>query len=119
MTAREAMRTRAFWLISLGHSIALLAVSAIMVHLVALLTEGVLAFSLAAAGSVVAFLTGAQLAGLMVGTVIGDRYDKRLLCALCLAAHGLGLLALAFATQSWIAILGVGLHGIAWGIRGP
>ena len=38
-TAREAMRTHSFWLISLGHALALLTVSAVMVHLIAHLTE--------------------------------------------------------------------------------
>jgi MFS family permease len=33
-TAQEAIRTRAFWFISIGHGAALLAVSAVMVHLI-------------------------------------------------------------------------------------
>jgi MFS family permease len=39
-TARQAMRTPSFWLISVGHGLALLTVSSVMVHLVPHLTEG-------------------------------------------------------------------------------
>src|SRR2546429_988154 len=38
-TARQALRTRAFWFISLGHGGALLVVSAVMVHMVIHVTE--------------------------------------------------------------------------------
>ena len=38
-TVREALRTRQFWFISLGHGSALLVVSAVMVHLFTHLTE--------------------------------------------------------------------------------
>src|SRR5690606_6156940 len=39
-TARQALRTRAFWFIGFGHALAVLVVSAVMVHLVVHLTEG-------------------------------------------------------------------------------
>ena len=38
-TAREAMRTRAFWLISLGHGAALLVVGAVTVHVISHLKD--------------------------------------------------------------------------------
>ena len=50
LTARQAMATSSFWLISVGHASALLTVSAIMVHLVAHLSEG-LGYTLTAAAS--------------------------------------------------------------------
>ena len=49
LTASEAMRTSAFWLIAAGHAIALLSVSTLMVHLISHLTTGPLGYSLAAA----------------------------------------------------------------------
>lgn len=63
LSAAEAMRTRAFWLISLGHAAALLTVPTLMVHLISYITEGQLGFSLAAAGGIVAFMTAMQVVG--------------------------------------------------------
>ena len=118
-TAREALRTRAFWFISLGHALALLTVSTLMVHLISHLTEGPLAFSLTAAGAVVAFMTATQFAGQLTGGFLGDRLNKRMVCAGCLVAHAIGLTLVAFAHAPWIAILGVFVHGLGWGVRGP
>ena len=117
-TARQAMRTWAFWLISFGHAFALLAVSSLLVHLAPHLTEG-LGYSLAAAGLVVALMTGCQMAGQLVGGYLGDKLDKRLICFACMLAHSAGLLLVAYATQVWIVVLFALLHGLAWGVRGP
>ena len=119
MTARQALRTRAFWFISLGHALALLTVSTLMVHLISHLTEGPLAFSLAAAGSVVAFMTATQFSGQLLGGFLGDRLNKRLMCTGCLVAHGTGLMLVAFAPNAVVAIFGVFVHGLGWGVRGP
>lgn len=117
-TARQAMRTWSFWLISFGHAFALLTVSSLLVHLVPHLTEG-LDYSLAAAGLIVALMTACQLAGQLAGGFLGDRFDKRLICVLCMVAHCAGLLLVAFATELWMVVLFAALHGVAWGIRGP
>lgn len=117
-TARQAMRTRAFWLISVGHALALLTVSAVMVHLALHLTEG-LGFSLAAAGGVVAMLTVFQMLGQLSGGYLGDRFDKRWICAACMLAHTAGLLLVTFATAWWMVVAFAVLHGLAWGSRAP
>jgi MFS family permease len=117
-TARQAMATSAFWLISLGHAAALLTVSAVMVHLVPHLTEG-LGFSLSTAALMVTLVTGCQLVGQLLGGVLGDRFDKRWICVACMCAHTGGLLILAFA-DDWAEVVSFAvLHGFAWGIRGP
>ena len=117
-TARQAMRTWPFWLISFGHASALLAVSSLIVHLAPHLTEG-LGYSLAAAGLVVALMTGCQMIGQLIGGYLGDKFDKRLICFACMLAHGGGMLLVAYATHLWMVVLSTLLHGLAWGIRGP
>ncbi|MBT7372165.1 MAG: MFS transporter [Gammaproteobacteria bacterium] len=117
-TARQAMRTSSFWLISLGHACALLAVSSVLVHLVPHLTEG-MDFTLAQAGLVVALMTGFQMAGQLIGGFLGDRFNKQLICVLCMVAHTLTLGLLAYASSLWAIIVFTALHGLAWGIRGP
>ena len=117
-TAREAMRTSAFWLISVGHALALLSVSAMMVHLIAHLTEG-MDYSMAEAGGVVALLTGFQMLGQLLGGYLGDRFDKRIICAVCMVAHAAGLLMVAFASSFSMVLAFTVLHGLGWGTRGP
>ncbi len=116
--ASEALRTPAFWLISGGHALALLTVSAVMLHLVPHLTRG-LGYSLGGAALVVSLLTGFQVLGQLIGGFMGDRFNKRMICALCMVGHCVGLLLVTYAT-SWVMVLGfAALHGLAWGARGP
>ncbi|HIL98355.1 MAG TPA: MFS transporter [Pseudomonadales bacterium] len=117
-TAREAMRTHSFWLISLGHACALLTVSAVMVHLVPHLTGG-LNFTLGQAALVVALMTGFQMLGQLMGGYLGDRINKRFICFGCMVFHTLALVLVAFATDITMVIVFAVLHGLAWGIRGP
>ena len=108
------MATSAFWLISFGHAAALLTVSAVMVHLVPHLTEG-LGFSLSQAALVITLVTGCQLIGQLGGGVLGDRLDKRLLCIICMVAHTVALLILAYASSSLEVVIFAVLHGLALG----
>lgn len=117
-TARQAMRTRAFWLVSSGHALAMLTVSSMLVHLVPHLTEG-LGFSLRTAAFGVAMMTGFQLLGQLSGGLLGDRFDKRLISMTCMFAHGIGLLVLTYAESMASVAVFAAMHGIAWGIRGP
>jgi sugar phosphate permease len=121
-TAREALRTRAFWLISLGHAFALFIVQAVIVHAIAHLKEG-LGYTIAEAALVFMLVTVMQIGGVAIGWVVGDRWEKRLICAACMLMHASGLLLLTFAAWSpWPAATVVAfavLHGVAWGLRGP
>ncbi len=117
-TAREAMRTPAFWLISLGHGAALLVVSAVLVHLIIHVTER-LGYSLRQGAAVVALLTVMQLTGQLTGGWLGDRWNKRLLCTFCMAGHAAALVLLATANAFWMVIAFAVLHGLSWGVRGP
>jgi MFS family permease len=117
-TAGEAVRTRAFWCISLGHGAALLVVSAVMVHLIVHVTER-LGYSLQQAATVLALLTVVQLVAQLSGGWAGDRFSKRVICVGCMVGHALGLVLLAHATAFWMLLLFAVIHGAAWGIRGP
>jgi sugar phosphate permease len=117
-TAREALRTQAFWLISLGHGFALFAVHAVSVHAITHLKEG-LGYSVATASLVISLVTLFQVVGVLLGWAIGDRYRKRLIAAACMLAHSLGLLLLTYAVSLPMVIGFAVLHGTAWGLRGP
>ena len=117
-TAREALRTRAFWLLSVGHGFALLVVTAVNVHAITHMKEA-LGYSVAQASLVITLMTLAQVGGVLLGMSGGDRWNKRMIAAACMLMHALGLLALTYATGP--AMLGAFavLHGVAWGLRGP
>jgi len=117
-TARQAMRTRSFWLISFGHALALLTVSSMLVHLVPHLTEG-LGYSLPVAGVIVALMTAFQLLGQLSGGYLGDLFNKRIICAVCMFGHTGGLLLLAYADSLLGVVAFTVLHGLGWGTRGP
>lgn len=117
-TAAEALRTRAFWMISLGHASALLVVGAVIAHLSLFLTTDQ-DYSLQAASFVVAGIPFAQLTGMALGGAVGDRFDKRRLCAAAMLGHVLGLVALVIAAHPLLVWTFVLLHGLAWGMRGP
>ena len=117
-TAGEALRTRAFWLLGLGHAFALLVVSSVNVHAISHIKEG-LGYSLAQASVVIMLMTGSQAGGVLLGAVMGDRWNKRYVAACCMLAHMVGLLLLAFAFHPVLLGLFALTHGIAWGLRGP
>jgi sugar phosphate permease len=117
-TAREALRTSAFWLISIGHALSLLVVQAVNVHAITHIKEG-LGYSLALATFMFTLVTAGQFIGVMLGWIIGDKFEKRLVAAACMLMHAAGLLMLTFATGPVILTLSALVHGTAWGLRGP
>lgn len=117
-SARQALRTQAFWFISFGHGFALLVVYAVNVHAITHMKEG-LGYSLAEASLVITLMTAAQIGGVLLGWWIGDRFDKRRVAALCMLMHATGLLMLTYA-EDYVMLGGFALlHGGAWGLRGP
>ena len=118
MSAREALRTSAFWLLAAGHGFALFAVSAVNVHAVTHIKEG-LGYTLGMATLAFTMVTVGQFGGVMAGWVIGDRFQKRYVAAVCMAMLAIGLLMLTYATGPVVLVIAALIHGIAWGLRGP
>ena len=117
-TTREALRTPAFWLLSLGHGFALFVVTGVNTHAITHMKEG-LGYTIEAASFAIMLQTVAQLGGVGLGAWIGDRFDKRILSALCMLGHMSGLLFLTYATGPAMIVAYAILHGTAWGLRGP
>ena len=102
----EAARTRAFWLLALGHAFALLVVTAVNVHAITHMKES-LGYTLAEASWIIMLMTFFQVGGVLVGWWIGDRFDKPRLSALCMVLHAAGLLALYWGTPLTAAYVGL------------
>jgi MFS family permease len=116
-TLQEALRTSAFWLLSLGHALALLVVLAVNVHAVTHMTTG-LGLSVTQAGWVITVMTMGQLLGVLLGMWIGNRFDKRHVTAWCMVGHAAGLLCLTWSTGPLLLLGFAVFHGMAWGLRG-
>jgi len=117
-TASQALRTRAFWLLAAGHAMALLVVTAVNVHGITHMKEG-LGYSVPQAALAIMLMTVGQLGGVGLGMLLGDKYEKRYVAALCMLGHAAGLLLLTFATTVFEVAGFALLHGVAWGLRGP
>lgn len=117
-SAREALRTRAFWLLGVAHGMALLVVTAVNVHAISHLTQG-MGYTLPQATLFITLMTFAQGVGVLLGAAVGDRWDKRYVAAGCMLAHMTGLLSLALASNAAMVVAFGVLHGVAWGLRGP
>jgi MFS family permease len=93
-------------------------VSAVNVHAITHMKEG-LGYSLSLATLVFTMVTAGQFIGVMCGWVIGEKFVKRKVAAVCMLMHMVGLLMLTYATSSAVLILSALVHGTAWGLRGP
>ena len=117
-TPGQALRTRAFWFLSLGHALAVAVVSAVMVHLVVYLNEG-LGYSIPAAATLFAVMTGFTILGQLTGGWIGDRFDKRRIATFAMFGHASALFVLALTSSLLGLLYFAAAHGLAWGVRGP
>ena len=85
-TVNEALRTPSFWLMSIGHALAMLLISTITFHQVAYL-ESDLGFSPTAAATIVMITTGLNMVGQPIGGLLGDRYPKQYVIAVTMIGH--------------------------------
>ena len=117
-TAREALKTPAFWFLSLGHGMALLTVGAVSLHLVPHIIDSA-GLTITGASTAVAVMTTFNILGQVGGGFLGDIFSKRILAAIAMLVHSVALLILAYASSIAPVLIFAALHGIAWGVRGP
>lgn len=116
-TARQVLRAPAFWLLSIGHSSALLVVGTVLVHQIPHMVEHV-GLSQEAAATNVTLLLVFVIGGQLCGGWIGDRIDKRLIMVLCMWMHAAALILFAHADSRFGSTVFAIVHGTAWGVRG-
>lgn len=114
----EAMRTRTFWLISLGNGLAVLVISSIMVHQFLHMVGGV-GLSAGTAAGAFAFMNVVNMGGRLVGGILGDRFSKRLLLATGMLGIAGALVIFAFASSLLPILVFGALYGFCWGTRTP
>ncbi len=117
-SAREALRTWAFWSMSIAHAAAVAVVAAVSVHFVIFVNE-TLGLSVALAASLLALMTGVSIGGQLLGGLLGDRLDKRFLATIGMFGHAIAMVLLMVGSSVAVVTLAAVVHGVAWGLRGP
>ena len=117
-TLLEAVKTRAFWVLCLGHALALVVISSVTIHQVPFL-EVDLGFSKTSAAAVVMVMSGMTTLGQAIGGLLGDRFPKYHIVAVTIPGHSGALLLLSTADSFVGVALSAAIQGLAWGIRAP
>lgn len=117
-TLAQAIHTKAFWYISLGHSLTVVVIVSMMTHLAPLLTDE--GFSLQTAGWVVTVYTAVSMVFMVVGGYAGDRIPKNLgLFVFSSTQAGAVLVLVAFPSNIEMVYLFAVLFGIGFGGTSP
>ena len=117
LTAADALRTPAFWLISFGHGFISMVILAIMTHLGLLMGDK--GYTEQHAGWVVSAYIGAAMGFQLVGGYLGDRFSKRVVLAFFASVQAGGVVVLVMAqTMPMFLLFGI-LFGAGMGGRSP
>jgi MFS family permease len=119
-TAKQALRTRAFWAISISHTLTNLSVGAISSHIYFQLTDETgVNLSDASAATILPIMAVAAFSFQMAGGFAGDRVNKRTLLPVLILIQGVALVLLAQAGNYWGALVFALLWGLGFGTRTP
>ncbi len=116
-TWQEAVRTRAFWLITMGHSSSSIIIISVMFYLGLLMVER--GFSLGQIGTVISVQTAVSTAFILVGGIIGDRIPIRLAIFAFSLLQSIAMVILVIAETLPMFYLFTILMGIGFGGRTP
>jgi MFS family permease len=116
-TWQQALRTRAFWLITMGHACSSIVIVTVTVHLGLMLSDR--GFSLPLVGWVVAVYTAVGGVFTMVGGYVGDRVPPKAALFGFSALQSAAIIVLLLAHSMPMALLFAVLLGIGVGGRTP
>ena len=116
-TARQAVRTRAFWYITFGHALSSMLIATLTVHLVPMLTDQGLSLQTAAYVWSVLMAVGAVFQ--LIGGYIGDRVPKNVALFAFTGLQAAGFMLAAFIDDFSTAILFAVIYGAGFGGRVP
>ncbi len=117
MTATQAVRTPAFWLIAFGHGFTSMVILAIMTYLGLLMVEK--GFQLLNAALVVTVYTAVAMVFQLVGGYVGDRLPKQLALSFFTMLQAGGVMVLVFADTLPMFYFFAVLFGMGFGGRNP
>ena len=116
-TAGQALRTPAFWILTVMQVASSVAIVTLALHLVPKLTD--MGMTLTGAGTVVLTYTIVALPSQFLSGYFADRLPKTLMIAIFLAIQGIALIIIAFADTVLLAYVFALLYGVGFGGRNP
>ncbi len=116
-TWQEAVRTKSFWLITMGHACSSIVIVTITVHLGPMLDDR--GFSLQTTGWVVGAYTGVAAIFTLVGGYVGDRLPIRLALFGFSAVQSAAVVLLMLAETQLMVFMFAVVMGIGFGGRNP
>ena len=116
-TVRQALRTSAFWTLTIVHLSSTISIVTLSIHLAPKLTD--MGFSLTAAGLVPVAYTSVALPAQFIAGLIADRFPKPIVTFVFLLFQAAGIMVIAFAESAPMAYLFAVLYGIGFGGRIP
>ena len=117
MTASQALRTPAFWLISFGHGFTSMVILAIMTHLGLLLKDK--GFDVQTTGWIVVVYTATAMVFQLVGGYMGDRWPKNIALFIFTTIQAAAVVVLTLSSSLAMFYLYAVLFGIGFGGRNP
>ena len=116
LTAQQAVRTPAFWLIAIGHGLTSMIILAIFTHLGLFLKDAGFESQV---GRVVTTYTFVAMWAQLIGGYIGDRYSKRAGLFIFTTIQAAAVVLLTFSTQLWSFYAFAVVFGLGFGGRNP
>ena len=116
-TARQAIKTPAFWMLTIAQVASSVSIVTLALHLVPKLTDT--GMSLSGAGTVVTTYTIVALPALFVSGYYADRLPKTVMIAFFLFLQGTGILVIALFDSFLMAYVFAVFYGVGFGGRSP
>ena len=116
-TGREAILTKAFWLIAIGQGCSTMTIATLTVHLVPSLVDQGL--TLQTAAFVWATMLGVSWVSQVVGGYLGDKIEKNVGMAILSWVMATGLCLAAFTDTPLMALVFAVVYGVGFGARIP
>ena len=116
-TARQAIRTQAFWFITFGHALSSMLIATLTVHLVPMLTDQGLTLQTAAFVWSVLMAVGATFQ--LIGGYVGDRIPKNIALFGFTSLQAFGFIMAAFINDVSMAMVFAVIYGAGFGGRVP
>ena len=116
-TAMQALRTRAFWILTIVHMSSSVSIVTLALHLAPKLTD--MGMSLSGAGTIVLIYTILALPTQFVAGWLADRMPKPPLIFFFILLQGIAIMLVAVTDQIFMALIFSILYGIGFGGRIP
>ena len=116
-TAMQALRTRAFWILTIVHMSSSVSIVTLALHLAPKLTD--MGMSLSGAGTIVLIYTILALPAQFAAGWLADRMPKPPLIFFFIFLQGIAIMLVAITDQIFMALIFAVLYGVGFGGRIP